>query len=144
MLRVLLLAFTMLLSPLFIFGFHSVNAEDQPFDVVVYGSNIKFDVQPFIEDGRSLAPVRQIAESLGASVDWKGNENQVILKRAGMTVTMKIGHDVAHVNNNPVKLDVPPQLVNGRTFLPIRFIAESLQEPVYWDTHTKTVYIGHK
>lgn len=143
MVRKLLLAFTLLLSPLLSFELHSAQAEGHPFDVVVYGNNIKFDVHPFIEEGRSLAPVRQIAESLGASVEWKGNESLVILKRAGMTITMKIGHEVAHVNNNPVKLDVPPQVVKGRTFLPVRFIAESLQEPIYWDSHTKTVYIGH-
>lgn len=145
MVRILVMTLTLLLIPFSVLGFSSIgSAEDQTFDVVVYGNKVKFDVQPIIEDGRSLAPVKQIAESVGASVDWKPNDKRVILKRAGITITMQIGHEVAHVNNKPVKLDVPPQVVNGRTFLPVRFIAESLNEPIYWDAHTKTVYIGHK
>ena len=103
-----------------------------------------FDVNPFIEDGRSLAPVRQIAESLGSSVEWKGGNNQVVLKRVGVTITMKIGDEIAHVNNSPVTLDVPPRIVNGRTFLPVRFIAESFNESIYWNEDTKTIFIGHK
>lgn len=142
MIRSLVLTFTLLMVPFL--GLSSTDAEDHTFDVVVYGENIDFDVNPFIKDGRSLAPVRQISESLGSSVEWKGNQSTVILHRSGFTIKMKIGNETAHVNNNPVKLDVPPQIVNGRTFLPIRFIAESLNEPIYWDGDTRTVYIGHK
>lgn len=145
MVRFLLISLTLLLIPFSFLGFSSISsAEDQAFDVVVYGNKVKFDVNPMMKEGRSLAPVRQIAEALGSSVDWKGNDSTVILKRAGVTITMKIGQNVAHVNNQPVNLDVPPQIVNGRTFLPVRFIAESLNEPVYWDGNAKTVYIGHK
>ncbi|WP_167577946.1 copper amine oxidase N-terminal domain-containing protein [Ammoniphilus sp. YIM 78166] len=128
-----------------LFGFSGVvMANDDKVKVIVNSNQIHFDVDPIIQDGRTLAAVRHISQGLGASVEWQGNENKVILHRAGVTITMRIGHDVAHVNNRPVKLDVPPLIVNGRTFLPVRFLAESFQEPLFWDQPTKTVYIGIK
>jgi S1-C subfamily serine protease len=63
-----------------------------------------------------------------------GESNKVL-------VNMQIGNKTAYVNGLPVSLDVPPQIINGRTMVPIRFVSENLGAEVNWDSNTKTVTI---
>lgn len=63
-----------------------------------------------------------------------GESNKVL-------VNMQIGSKTAYVNGVPVSLDVPPQIINGRTMVPIRFVSENLGAEVNWDSNTKTVTI---
>jgi hypothetical protein len=63
-----------------------------------------------------------------------GESNKVL-------VNMQIGNKTAYVNGLPVSLDVPPQIINGRTLVPIRFVSENLGAEVNWDGNTKTVTI---
>ncbi len=63
-----------------------------------------------------------------------GESNKVL-------VNMQIGNKTAYVDGVPVSLDVPPQIINGRTLVPIRFVSENLGAEVGWDSNTKTVTI---
>ena len=56
-------------------------------------------------------------------------------------ITMQIGNKMAYVNGVPVSLDVPPQIIKGRTLVPIRFVSENLGAEVGWESNTKTVTI---
>ena len=59
-------------------------------------------------------------------------------------IKLKIGSRLAEVDGLPVCLDVSPFVKGDRTFVPVRFIAETLGQPVEWDEGTQTVTIGEK
>lgn len=93
------------------------------------------------KDGRTLVPLRGIFESLGAKVTWN-NETQVARGTKGNTeVLVQIGNKTAYVNGKAVELDVPAQIINGSTMVPLRFVSESLGAKVEWNNDTRTASI---
>jgi len=101
----------------------------------------KLDAAPYIKDGRTLVPLRFIAEGLGASVGWDGTEKKVTLDYEGKTIELWIGKKQARINGIDYSLDVAPEITKGRTFVPIRFIAENFGSQVGWDSKLKEVSI---
>jgi hypothetical protein len=112
-----------------------------PITVLVNGQPLELDVPPLIEDGRTLAPVRAIAESLGAVVDWDPVARRVEIVFNEDVVTLIIDSTDAYMNGQLKKLDVPARIVDGRTLIPARFISESLHAEVDWDAVSRTVII---
>lgn len=124
--------------------------EIQKVDIRVYIGNTtakindqeyKLDATPYIKEGRTLVPLRFIAEGLGATVGWDGVERKVILDYEGSTIELWIGKKQARVNGVEYVLDVPPEIKSGRTFVPIRFIAENFGSKVDWNSTLKEVSI---
>ncbi|MCL2496120.1 MAG: stalk domain-containing protein [Clostridiales bacterium] len=112
-----------------------------PISVLVNSRPLDMDVPPIIEEGRTLAPVRAIAESLGAYVNWKAEERRVEVELDGRKLVLFIDNTTAYVDGIPKQLDVPARIVEGRTLIPARFIGESLHAEVGWDAVTRTVII---
>ncbi|MDD7363467.1 MAG: copper amine oxidase N-terminal domain-containing protein [Peptoniphilus sp.] len=115
--------------------------------LVVDGEYVATDVPPFIENDRTLVPVRFVSERLNAAVDWDQKTRQVtVSKDDGSKIELAIGSDVSTVYRDgkieTVPLDVPAKLVKSRTFVPLRFIAESMGKDVDWDPETRAVIIG--
>lgn len=98
-------------------------------------------------DGRTLVPVREIAESLGATVLWMGDTRQVLIFRESDTIVLTLGSAAAVVNGQSVQLPggVPAGVVklNGeeKTMVPLRFVSEQLQAQVGWDNDTFTAAV---
>ncbi len=109
--------------------------------VLVNNNPVIFDQHPVIEDGRTLVPMRAIFESLGASVRWNENTRTITGQKDTLQITLVVGSTSAKVNDIQVMLDVPAKIINGRTFVPVRFIAASLNCFVGWQEKTKTIYI---
>ena len=109
--------------------------------VLLNDSLIKFDQPPVIKDDRTLVPLRAIFEALGATVDWDGETQTVTSVRGDKEVKLSIGSNVLYVNSQAVELDVPAQLINDRTMVPVRAVAESFDCFVDWDGEQKTVII---
>lgn len=91
------------------------------------------DVEAEILNGRTMIPVRVLAERLGADATWDGENKQAILSRAGVTVVMTIGQTTAYINGEPFEMDVAPYITNGRTLIPARYLAEFFGQAVSWD-----------
>ncbi|WP_054668851.1 copper amine oxidase N-terminal domain-containing protein [Calditerricola satsumensis] len=98
----------------------------------VNGEPVSFDVPPVIENGRTLVPIRAVAESLKAKVQWIEKTKTVIIERDGVVVKLTINQRVAIVNGRKVMLDVPATIRGGRTIVPMRFISEALGAKVEW------------
>lgn len=96
---------------------------------------------PIIKDGRTLVPIRAIIESLGGTADWDENLKQVTLKIRSDSVKLTIGSTNAYANDVKSTLDTAPDIINGRTMLPIRYIADSFGFGVKWDPSLQTVTI---
>lgn len=122
-------------------------AAHTPVDISVNGNYIKTDAAPVIENGTVLAPVRAAANALGCnSVKWDQNSKTATLANNGKTIKITIGKNTALVNGRSQKLNSPARLINERTLVPIRFIAENFGADVSWDDKKYTVNIqksGH-
>ena len=110
--------------------------------ITLDGRTVISDQSPIIENGRTLVPIRVIAESLGADVDWDQNSKTVTLVRADKTVKLAIGSNVAQINGKSTNLDVAPIVVNDRTLLPLRFVTEAFSQNVEWDEKQRIVRIS--
>ncbi len=113
----------------------------QDLNVTVDGRLLAFDVDPVIIEGRTLVPLRGVFEALEATVTWDEATRTVTARRGDTTVTLPIGSRFPLVNGVSVELAVPGFIINGRTMVPARFIAESLGAEVDWNEHTRTVVI---
>lgn len=110
-------------------------------NVVLNGQPLTFDVPPTIENGRTLVPLRAIFEPLGAQVQWNGETQIVTATKTGTEIKLIIGGQ-AFMNGQPVNLDVPAKVVEGRTMVPLRFVGEALGCEVGWDGNTQTITIA--
>ena len=118
--------------------FIEVNGTKKPIDE--HGS------KPIIRNNRTLLPIRVIIESLGGTISWNPKTREVTIKLNGHTIILTIGKNTAIVDGikTPIDPDNPnvvPIIINGRTYIPLRFIAEHLNCTIDWDPMTKTVTI---
>ena len=116
-------------------------AEETPVTVMVDGEYVKFDVQPTIIEGRTLVPVRAIFEALGAEVDWNGDTRTAVSSKGDTKVSVQIDNSVMKVNDADVVLDVPAQLIDNRTLVPVRAISEAYDCYVDWNGDKRTVIV---
>ena len=93
-----------------------------------------YDAAPVIRNDRTLVPIRIITEALGGKVDWNGATKEVTLSINDKEIKMTIGKTLE-------KYGVAPVIIDGRTFVPVRFVADELGAEVAWDEATKTVTI---
>lgn len=109
--------------------------------VTLNGKEIAFDVKPQILNGRTMVPMRKIFEALGATVEWDGDTQSITSVKGDITIKMTIGDSTMYKNSEAITLDVPPQIVDSRTLVPVRAIAESFGITVDWTGETQTVVL---
>lgn len=107
----------------------------------VNGEEPEFDVPPVIKEGSTLVPFRAISEALKADVAWNQEEQSVTVTKDGTVVKLLLGSTTAYVDGKEVTLEVPGQLLNGRTVVPVRFISEAFEAKVDWEPETQSVVI---
>lgn len=109
------------------------------------GENVECDAAPIIRNGRTMLPIRFIAEALGADVSWTEQTKTVSVKKFNFSISLFVGGFSAEVTKNgrveKVELDSPSFIENGRTYLPVRFVSENLGAKVDWNGDTQTVTI---
>ncbi len=148
--KILLISLTILIC-LFT-GFSVMAAEDVVLSLVidnpvmeVNGVECEIDAgrgtKPVVTDGRTLVPIRAIIEAFGGEVLWEESTQSVILNMDNDSIRLCIDSNIAYLNGVARTLDVSPTVINGRTMLPIRFVAEGFGLGVAWDGNTQTVYI---
>ena len=104
----------------------------------VNGIAKELDVAPIIRGASTMLPVRFVAENLGATVGWDGATSTATVKTSDVEIKITIGAKEAIVNGKAVALVAPAFIENGRTYLPVRFVAETLGATVGWDGATST------
>lgn len=112
--------------------------------VFLNGEKLEFDVDPYIKNSRTMVPFRKIFEAFGLKVDWNQEKQTVLAADDDTEITLKINDTRAYVNYIEYKLDAPPEIKNSRTFVPLRFISESVGAVVEWDGKTATVDITYE
>ena len=89
--------------------------------MIVNSEVVKLDVAPYITNGRTMLQYNVLG-AFGFDVQWVGETQSVVAEGNGIKVVMTIGSKVAVVNGAEVALDVAPQIVNGRTIVPVGFL----------------------
>lgn len=111
------------------------------------GAKTVMDVSAYVSNNRSYLPVRYIGHAVGITdscIAWDPVRQKVTLSSASTDVELIIGSQVMHINGVPKQMEVAPEIVNGRTFLPAVYIAQAFGYQVAWDnsTQTMTIYSG--
>ncbi|MGC9125373.1 MAG: copper amine oxidase N-terminal domain-containing protein [Caldisericaceae bacterium] len=114
----------------------------------VDGASNTLDSPPIIKNGRTLLPIRAIIEALSGSVAWDANAKKVTISLGSNSIELWIGKSTATVNGVSKPIDssnnsVVPEIISGRTMLPVRFVTENLGAKVDWDGTTNTVTITY-
>ncbi len=109
--------------------------------VCVDGQLIEFAAAPYIENDRTMVPMRRIFEELGAVVEWDDAEQSVTASAGGSVAALTIGLDTMYVNGSAVPLDAVPTLIDDTTFVPLRAVSEALGCTVEWNDGESRVYI---
>lgn len=114
---------------------------ESPVTLTLNNHPLYTDVAPRIESGRTLVPLRAIAEGLGVQVNWDEASRTVTLNSGLTTVKVRIDDPAAQINGHAVRLDVPARIAAGRTLVPVRFISEAFGALVIWLADSRTVVI---
>lgn len=91
--------------------------------------------------GALLLPLRPVFGAMQAQTRWLPKERKVEARRGEQLVELWVGTPVAQVNHAPVQLDVPPLLLNGQTYVPLRLVVEAFGGQIQWDASTQTATI---
>ena len=96
---------------------------------------------PIITNGRTMIPIRAIAESMGGTADWDAADRRISLDCNKNKVLMWLGKTDVSVNNVMDEMDIAPYVSNDRTLLPVRFSAENIGAQIEWIGTSQRVII---
>jgi hypothetical protein len=116
-------------------------AEGRPIQVVMDTLPVEFDVQPLVENSRTLVPFRGIAEALGASVDWDQAGQTAVARLDDIEVAVPLNSLKARRNGESLALEVPARVTAQRIMMPLRFFTEAFGCQVEWDQENYRVLI---
>ncbi len=105
----------------------------------VNGQAVK--AQPVLREGRNLVPLRALAEALGVQPEWNAETRTVTFTKGDTTVQLTIDSQDVLVNSKKIAIDVPATIVEGRTHVPVRAVAELLEAEVNYDAETGAVTV---
>lgn len=119
----------------------AITAKMERIALLLDGEELALDVFPEVKNQRTMVPIRAVAEALGATVDWVQETQEILMTRAGVTVTMTMDSTAAVIDGKTVEMDVAPYATNGRTLIPARYVAEFFDQKVDWDGDKRQVLI---
>lgn len=119
----------------------AVPAAAAPIDITVNGEALQTDVAPAIINNRTLVPMRAICERLGATVNYYADTQSISVQKGSVSLQLYLGKAEALLNGKQVALDVPPEVIEQRTMLPLRFLGESLNCQVNWLAESNMVSV---
>ncbi len=116
------------------------NGRALTFDSIISNrKNIKFDTPPVIKGDRTLVPLRAISEGFKVDVEWNGDDREVTITKGDKKILIQIYSNIIFVNGEQIEIDSKAEVMTGRTYVPLRFIAETLGIDVEWDQETQTI-----
>lgn len=118
------------------------NAENDVVSVTVDNQAVEFDQNPVIIEGHTLVPVRAVFEKAGATVTWDQPTQTATITKDGYVVTIKYGESFLYKNGQPIALEQPADVINNRTMIPVRAIAEAMDFAVTWDGHHSLILVS--
>ncbi|NLY43456.1 MAG: AMIN domain-containing protein [Clostridiaceae bacterium] len=127
--------------------FYDGKWHDYPFEetyLSINGEKIESDMPPIIFNDRAVVPARAVFEKLGATVLWDESKSQVSIVMGNTNLLLTINDTTAIVNKEKYQMEIPPKIINSRTMIPVRFVAESLGMKVDWIPNERLIAIESK
>ncbi|MBT9173013.1 MAG: Tungstate-binding protein TupA [Syntrophomonadaceae bacterium] len=109
--------------------------------VTLDGRPVTMDVKPIRENNTVLLPLRAVLSELGAEAAWDAGNRRVNIRRGRTDLTLTIGSTAVLKNGAQMSVAVPPRIVNGRTFVPLRFVIDAVGAQAVWRERDLTVAI---
>lgn len=121
---------------------NSAGGQTSVIRVLVNRSPVTFHgAGPVMVDGVVMVPVRGVFEDMGGQVQWMPQAKVVEGARPGHMFRLRLGSDQALVDGIQRTLSTPPRLIDGTTYIPLRFASEALGAHVAWRGPDRTVVI---
>ncbi|MCX7748346.1 MAG: stalk domain-containing protein [Clostridia bacterium] len=118
-------------------------------DSSMYVNGVKKDIDPGYKTGpvivnnRTIIPLRAIVETIGGTVEWDKKTRKATFRLEDKTVEIWLGLFTVRQNGVTKVIDVAPRIVNSRTMMPLRFVAEGFGCDVQWDGDAKKITIRY-
>lgn len=109
--------------------------------VTLDGNRIDTENLAKVVNGRTMIPVRCLAEQMGAEVSYDSTLKAARIVRAGVEIIMPIGSKTCTVNGKPFQMDAAPYIENGRTMIPARYVSELFGQSIQWVSETRTAAV---
>lgn len=126
---------------LMICSFGIVASANEDIDIFIDGIKLQCDKAPYIENGRTMVPMRKIFESLNSKVDWEGETQTITATKDDTEIVLQINNPTLYKNGVVELMDVSPVIRDGSTFVPARAVAQALGTKVDWFVESSTVFI---
>ncbi len=114
--------------------------QDNTIQVVWENEIIPFDVEPVIINGRTMVPIRQLAEVFGYTVEWNGEHQRVAFTYRTRSIFLTVGNTHVYGSLN-FDMDIAPYIEGNRTLVPLRFVTEAFELDVTWLENQRVVLI---
>jgi len=108
----------------------------------IFADNQPFVIQGKVVHGRTLVPVRHISAGLGAEVIWNQQSKTVTVLQGDTEVVLKIDSNKVMLDGKEITIDVPAQIEQGVTYVPIRFISQTLGGTITWNSSNRTANVS--
>lgn len=123
-------------------GLMNTSSKAASLNLIIDGNNVTKSASPIVKDRRTLVPLRFIGEALGKEVLWNNDEKSVTVSDEGTSFKLYIDSKIIDNSDGSLKFtDVAPCIVNRKTYLPLRAIAELMNIGVGYDKASSTVTI---
>lgn len=104
--------------------------------------SITLDAPPYITKGTTMVPLRFISDAFRAKIEWLSiGKGRILLTVPSKSIQLDIGEAYAYINGEKLPLQAAPEIKAGRTFVPVRFIAEGLGAKIEWKADTQQITI---
>lgn len=107
----------------------------------IFGKEMPINPPPMVIKGSTFVPLRSVGDAFGASIDYNAQKKEITISLWEKIILLTIGSDMAVINGNEVQVKPPPQIVSGKTMVPLRFIAEAFGAQVEYEASSKTITI---
>jgi hypothetical protein len=122
----------------------SLRADTSGVSLLWNGERYLLKNQPIVKSGTSLIGMRELFEILGAEVEWDANKKIIKAQKDENYIELKVGTKDAYKNGEKIELSLAPEIKDGVTFVPLRWIAEALDAQVEWNKDEAAIYITTK
>lgn len=108
------------------------------------GSLISLDSAPILYNGRTVLPIRAVAEAMGGTVGWDAGSSKITISVRGTLIEMWLNKNSISVNGQSKTIDVAPTTINDRTMVPVRFVADNIPGcSIQWNDTTQSAIISY-
>lgn len=111
-------------------------------DIKQNGDYVESDIKGMIIENKVFVPVRYAAVALGIdNIEWEAKDREVTLSDGKTKLILFADKKTAYINGKAAYIENPPVIIDSRTYVPIRFLAESFKSSVQWEEDMYAVNI---